>query len=71
MELAVLLSRNAKTFIKESREDSAREDNQMFLNNLLGLGLTVTDSKGYNQGGSNLKEQLEKMKTKFRIKNNR
>lgn len=71
MELAVLLSRNAKEFIKEIRKDTAREDNQMFLNNLLGLGLTVTDSKGYNQGGSNLKEQLEKMKTKFRIKNTR
>ena len=69
MELSVLLSRNAKTFIEEARQDSAKEFNQMFLNNLLGLGLTVTDSKGYNQGGSNLKEQLEKMKTKFRIKN--
>lgn len=71
MELAVLLSRNAKRFIEGSRESTAREDNQTFLNNLLGLGLTVTDSKGYNQGGSSLKEQLEKMKTKFRIKNSR
>lgn len=71
MELAVLLSRNAKQFIEGSRKSTVREDNQTFLNNLLGLGLTVTDSKGYNQGGSSLKEQLEKMKTKFRIKNSR
>lgn len=71
MELAVLLSRNAEKFIAGSRKSTAREDNQMFLNNLLGLGLTVTDSKGYNQGGSSLKDQLEKMKTKFRLKNNR
>ena len=71
MELSVLLSRNAKQFIEGVRNSTAKEDNQLFLNNLLGLGLTVTDSKGYNQGGSNLKEQLEKMKTKFRIKNSR
>ena len=71
MELSVLLSRNAKQFIYDVRNSTAKEDNQLFLNNLLGLGLTVTDSKGYNQGGSNLKEQLEKMKTKFRIKNSR
>lgn len=41
------------------------------MNNLLGLGLTVTDSKGYNQGGSDIKSRLEKMKAKFRIKNNK
>lgn len=71
MELAVLLSRNADKFIRNSRQSTAKEDNQMFLNNLLGLGLTVTDSKGYNQGGSDLKNQLERMKTKFRLKNNK
>lgn len=42
----------------------------MFLNNLLGLGLTVVDEKGYNQGGSNLKKNLEALKVKFRRKNN-
>lgn len=41
------------------------------MNNLLGLGLTVTDSKGYAQGGSDVKNRLEKMKAKFRIKNNK
>lgn len=41
MELAVLLSRNADQFIGGARKDTAKEDNQMFLNNLLGLGLTV------------------------------
>lgn len=71
MELSVLLARNAKQFIHGARKDTAQEDNQLFLNNLLGLGLTVTDEKGYNQGGSDLKDKLEKMKAKFRIKNNR
>ena len=71
MELSVLLSRNARPFLQKARESTAREDNQIFLNNLLGLGLTVTDSKGYNQGGSDVKNRLEKMKAKFRIKNNR
>lgn len=70
MELAVLLSRNAKQFIENARKDTAKEDNQMFLNNLLGLGLTVVDEKGYNQGGSNLKKNLEALKVKFRRKNN-
>ena len=37
----------------------------------LSLGLTVSDSKGYNLGGSDLKNQLDKMKKKFRIKNNK
>lgn len=70
MELAVLLSRNAKQFIENARKDTAKEDNQMFLNNLLGLGLTVVDEKGYNQGGSSLKKDLEALKIKFRRKNN-
>lgn len=71
MELAVLLSRNARKYINIAREDTAKEQNQMFLNNLLGLGLTVTDSKGYNQGGSRLKEDFTRMKNKygFRPKN--
>jgi len=69
MELSVLLSRNAKQYINAARQDSAREDNQTFLNNLLGLGLTVVDSKGFNQGGSDLKANLNKMKAKFRLKN--
>lgn len=69
MELSVLLSRNAKQYIHAARKDTAREDNQIFLNNLLGLGLTVVDSNGYNQGGSSLKTDLNKMKTKFRLKN--
>lgn len=69
MELSVLLSRNAKQFISGSRKDTAREDNQTFLNNLLGLGLTVVDDEGFNQGGSSLKQDLKTMKTKFRLKN--
>jgi DNA-directed RNA polymerase beta subunit len=68
MELAVLLSRNAKPFIQGARRETAREDNQIFLNNLLGLGLTVTGEKGYYQGGSSQKDTLEKMKAKFRLK---
>lgn len=68
--MAVLLSRNAKQFIENARKDTAKEDNQMFLNNLLGLGLTVVDDKGYFQGGSSIKRDLEAMKIKFRRKNN-
>lgn len=68
--MAVLLSRNAKQFIENARKDTAKEDNQMFLNNLLGLGLTVVDDKGYFQGGSSIKRDLEAMKIKFRKKNN-
>ena len=69
MELSAYLARNAKAFIESARGDTAREDNQTFLNNLLGLGLTVTDDKGYKQGGSSLKERLDGMKVKFRLKN--
>jgi len=69
MELAAYLSRGAKPFIEASRGDTARQENQLFLNNLLGLGLTVVDEKGYKQGGSSLKERLGDMKVKFRIKN--
>ena len=70
MELSVLLSRNVKSFIQESRGSTAREDNQTFLNNLLGLGLTVVDQEsGYRQGGSSVKEEIEARKNKFRLKN--
>jgi DNA-directed RNA polymerase beta subunit len=69
MELSAYLARNAKAFIESARGDTAKEDNQTFLNNLLGLGLTVTDDKGYKQGGSSLKERLDGMKVKFRLKN--
>jgi hypothetical protein len=69
MELAAYLSRGAKPFIEASRGDTAKQENQLFLNNLLGLGLTVVDEKGYKQGGSSLKERLGDMKVKFRIKN--
>ena len=65
MDVWAILSRNGKAFIKEARKATDKEDNQIFLNNLLGLGLTVTDSKGYNQGGSYIKEDINKMKTKY------
>ena len=67
-DLWVLLCRNAKSFINVSREGVIQENNQIFLNNLLGLGLTISDSKGYNQGGSDLKRQMDSMKKKFRLK---
>jgi hypothetical protein len=69
MALSAYLSRGAKEFIDSSREGISRQENQNFLNNLLGLGLTVVDEKGYKQGGSSLKERLGDMKVKFRIKN--
>ena len=68
-ELSALLSRNAREFIANTRSDTAREDNQLFLNNLLALGLTISDDEGFNQGGSSLKSDLKTMKTKFRLKN--
>lgn len=71
MELSSLLSRNAKSFIAAARSVSAQSSQQEFLNNLLALGLTVQDDKGYNVGGSDLKTQLDKMKNKFRLKNNK
>lgn len=69
MELSAYLARSSKEFINSARGDTAVEDNQLFLNNLLGLGLTVTDERGYNQGGSALKSKLNQMKVKFRLKN--
>ena len=68
-ELSALLSRNAREFITGTRKDTAKEDNQLFLNNLLALGLTISDEEGFNQGGSSLKNELKTMKTKFRLKN--
>lgn len=68
-DLSVLLSRNAKPFINAARGDIAKEQNQNFLNNLLGLGLTVVDQEsGYRQGGSSVKADIEGMKNKFRAK---
>ena len=69
MGLSVLLSRNAKSFIGATRGDRAKEDNQTFLNNLLGLGLTVVDQEtGYREGGSSVKAEIESMKNRFRLK---
>lgn len=69
MESWAYLSRNAREFISSTHKDTAKEENQLFLNNLLGLGLTIADDKGYNQGGSRLKEDINSMKTKFRLRN--
>lgn len=68
-ELSVLLSRNARSFLNSARSQTAQEDNQMFLNSLLGLGLSVVGHDGYLQGGSSLKSEMNKMKTKFKLKN--
>jgi len=68
-DLSVLLSRNAKNYINAARGDRAKEDNQLFLNNLLSMGLTVVDQDtGYRQGGSSVKADIEAMKNKFRAK---
>lgn len=67
-ELSALLARNAQEFIIAAKKDTVKEDNQLFLNNLLGLGLTITDERGYRQGGSSYKNELSKLKTKFRLK---
>lgn len=68
MELNALLARGVDKFIESARGETSKEDNQMFLNNLLGLGITITDRKGYNQGGSDLKDRLGEMKIKYRRK---
>lgn len=68
MELAVLQSRGATKFIEATRSDSARVDSQLFLNNLLGLGMTIVDDEGYRMGGSNLKDQMIRMKNKYKVK---
>jgi hypothetical protein len=68
-DLSVLLSRNAKAYIQAARGDQAKESNQEFLNNLLGLGLSVVDQDtGYRIGGSSIKADIEGMKNKFRLK---
>lgn len=66
MDLSALLSRNARPFIEKAREAVTTEDNQKFLNNLLGLGLMVVNDEGYGVGGSSLREDTNKMKNKFR-----
>lgn len=68
LELSALLSRNAKKFIRTYREDSEKEQNQRFLDNLMALGLMVVDDKGYAQGGSALKTSIENMKKKYGLK---
>lgn len=68
MELSALLARGATEFINETRGATSVEDNQNFLNNLLGLGLTITDNKGYNQGGSGRKGRIGEIKAKFKLK---
>ena len=69
MELSAYLARNVRQFINYSRGDTARQDSLEFVNNLLGLGLTIQDDSGYNLGGSGgLKDRLNKMKVKFRLK---
>lgn len=68
MELSALLSKNMKGFIEHSRKDSAQQENQLFLNNLLALGLSIQDDRGYNVGGSSLKNDLQKLKNKFKLK---
>jgi DNA-directed RNA polymerase beta subunit len=70
MDVWALLSRNAKPFIGKARSSQDREIQQRFLDNILGLGLMVTDKKGYGQGGSNLKSSLQALREKLKIKNN-
>ena len=69
MDIWALLGRNAKPFIRSARSDQDRETQQRFLDNLLGLGLMITDKKGYGQGGSNLKSSLQALREKLRSKN--
>lgn len=69
MELGALLSRNAKQFIHSYRAKDEREQNQRFLNNLIGLGMIITDEKGFPQGGSNMKATFSKMKNKYKFRN--
>lgn len=68
MELSALLSRNVKKFIHTYRETSEKEQNQRFLDNLLGLGLMIVDNKGYAVGGSALKTSMENMKKRYGLK---
>lgn len=68
LELSALLSRNVKKFIHTYRETSEKEQNQRFLDNLLGLGLMIVDNKGYAVGGSALKTSMENMKKRYGLK---
>lgn len=70
LDLSVLLSRNVRPFLESVRKGTDKEQNQLFLNNLLGLGLTVKTDEGYRQGGSSFRSDIGKMKSKFRLKNN-
>lgn len=67
MELSALLMRQATEFIESSRKETALSDNQLFLNNMLGLGLRIVDDQGYSVGGSDLKSQINKMKNKYKV----
>jgi DNA-directed RNA polymerase beta subunit len=69
MELTAYLARNAREFIEYSRGDTSKQDAIEFLNNLLGLGITVKNEQGYNMGASSLRSSLGEMKTRFRLKN--
>lgn len=71
MELVAYKARAANDFLKQARGNTEVEDNQMFLNNLLGIGLTVSSKEGYNQGGSSLRKRISDMKVKFRLKNSK
>jgi DNA-directed RNA polymerase beta subunit len=69
MELSAYLSRGAKQFIEYSRGDTSAQDAIEFMNNLLGLGVTIKNEQGYNMGASSLRNSLGEMKVKFRLKN--
>lgn len=68
MELSCYLANNAKDFIEYSRGDTSTQDSMEFMNNLIGLGLTIKNEQGYNMGASSLRNSLNDMKTKFRLK---
>ena len=69
MELTAYLARGAKDFINYSRGDTSMQDSIEFMNNLLGLGVTIKNKEGYNLGASSLRNSLGEMKVKFRLKN--
>lgn len=69
MELSAYLSRGAKQFIDYSRGDTSAQDAIEFMNNLLGLGVTIKNEQGYNMGASSLRNSLGEMRVKFRLKN--
>ena len=68
MELAAYLSRGARKFIDYSRKDTTEQDSLEFMNNLLGLGIVIKNDSGYNIGASSLRDSLNDMKVKFRVK---